>query len=330
MQVMHTDNVAALLGGENIPRRIAVRDGHIEAAKTRDEEVHSLSRLGEMVRVSRGHVVYSRDPIELMDICIRTNDPAAWKAMCDDLLCGCVPEGAIGAYFDARPESAAGLVRSLVDAVDVFHAVSVVHALVTTLREAGQNVRDSISEGMRAPNGIKIVRLFATYSRTVPHNVRIDGLRMIGELIPTVDVVRGIVLDLVQRESVRKWDGADSDVVHALGHSPHLALVDTHTKKTFANILLDKVPKMPTVRRGPALVTLSRIVTWDPAGTFDVDACVVLAVDALISTKHVTRAGETTIRGASQLLHASSVPGGAVHVLADRLVHILDTNLNNM
>ena len=328
--MIDTDHIAALLGGNDIPRRIAVRDGHIEAATTRDEEVHPLSRLGELVRASRGHVIYSRDHVELMDCCIRTNDPAAWKAMCDDLVHGCVPEGSIGTYFDARPESAVGLVRSLVDAVDIFHAVSVVQALVTTLCEAGQNVRDSISDGMRAPNGIKIVRLFATHSRTVPHNVRIETLRAIGELVPTVDVARGIILDLMQRESARKWDGADTDVVHVLGHCSHLALVDTQTRIKFANILLDKIPKMPTVRRGPALVTLSRIVTWDSAGTFDVDACVSVAVDALVSTKHVARAEETTIRGASQVLHASSVPGGAVHVLADRLVHILDTRQINM
>jgi hypothetical protein len=321
---MNTENVAALIGGTDIPRRIAIRNGRIESAKMRDEEIHPLSRLGELVKASRGHVVYSRDHIELIDCCICTNDPEAWKAMCDDILCGCVPEGSIGTYFDARPESAVGLVRSLVDASDIVHSISIVQVLVVTLRESSKNVLDSISKGMEAPNGIKIVRLFATHSRTLPHPLRIDALRAIGELIPTIDVARGIVLKLVETETARKWDGADTDVVHVLGHSLHLALVDTSTKQALARILLEKIPKMPTVRRGPALVTLSRIVMWDASGTFDTDACTSLAVDALVSTKHVARAEEMTIRGASHLLHASSVPGGAVHVLSDRLMHMLD------
>ena len=321
---MNVENVAALIGGTNIPRRIAIRDGHIGSAKTRDEEIHPLSRLGELVRASRGHVVYSRDHIELIDCCICTNDPEAWKAMCDDILCGCVPEGSFGTYFDARPDSAVGLIRSLVDASDIFHCISIVHVLVVTLRESSPKVLDSISKGMNAPNGLKIARLFATHSRTLPHALRVDALRAIGKLIPTIDVARGIVSELVERESARQWDGADTDVVHILGHCSHLALVDTPTKQALARILLDKIPNMPTVRRGPALVALSRIIVWDAAGTFDTDACISLAVDALVSTKHVARAEDTTIRGASLLLHASSVPGGAVNVLADRLAHMLD------
>jgi hypothetical protein len=319
--MLSADTVSLILcGTSDIPRRVAVRDGRIEHATTRDEEVHCLSRLGEIVKSARGDVVYSRDHIELMDVCIRSNDPAAWKAMCDDIVHGCVPDRSIGEYFDARHESAAGLVRSLINATCIEHAISIVQSMTVAFRESGHGTHAAISEGMHAPNGILVVRLFATHARTMPHAIKNDALRALGKLIPTTNVARGIVLDLLAKAASSKWDGVDNDVVHVLGHCPHISLLETDAKISFGKALLESIPKMPTARRGPALHTLSRVVEC----VGNVDACIALAVDALQSTKNSNRAEESTIRGAARVLRAASVAGGGVHVLADRLLYVLD------
>lgn len=307
---------------DNIPRRAALRDGRIEAAATRDEEVHRLSRLCELVRSSHGHIIYSRDPHELMGVCLRTNDRAAWKAMCDDIACGCVPEGFFGAFFETHHESAVGIVRSLTDASDIVHSISIVHVLVVTLRESSEVVRSRIAEGMHAPNGVRVVRLFATHARAVPHAERDATLKVMGSLIPTIDVARGIVLEIVASAGSSKWSGADNDVVHALGHCPLLSKIDDETKRKFAEVVIAAIPRMPTVRRGPALCTLASVM--GPAT--NMNECVHLAVNTLLSTAGATRAEEVTMRGAARVLRTASDPRGAVHILADRLLHVLDVS----
>jgi hypothetical protein len=306
---------------DNIPRRAALRDGRIEAAATRDEEVHCLSRLCELVRSSHGYTIYSRDPRELLGSCLRTNDRAAWKAMCDDIACGCVPEGFFRAFFETQPELAVGIVRSLVDASDIVHSVSIVHVLVVTLREASEIVRSRIAEGMHAPNGVRVVRLFATHARAVPHASRDATLNVLGALIPTIDVVRGIVGEVITSAG-SKWSGADNDVVHALGHCPLLSKIDDETKRKFAEVVIAAIPRMPTVRRGPALCTLACVM----GPTTNANDCIQLAVNTLVSTANATRAEEITMRGAARVLRVASEPGGAVHVLADRLLHVLDVS----
>lgn len=307
---------------DNIPRRAALRDGRIEAAATRDEEVHCLSRLCELVRSSHGHIIYSRDAHELLGLCLRTNDRAAWKAMCDDIACGCVSEGFFGTFFETQPELAVGIVRSLADASGIVHSVSIVHVLVVTLRESSEVVRSKIAEGMHAPNGVRVVRLFATHARAVPHAERDATLKVLGALIPTIDVVRGIALEIVASAGSSKWSGADNDVVHALGHCPLLSKIDDETKRTFAEVVIAAIPRMPTVRRGPALCTLASVM----GQATNMNECINLAVNTLVSTAGATRAEEVTMRGAARVLCAASDPGGAVHILADRLLHVLDVS----
>jgi hypothetical protein len=324
--MIQASDISAILGvSGKVPRRAAVRDGRLVQADAASEEVHCLSRVCELVTASLGNAVHSRIPTELLESCLATNDPGAWKALCEDIASGCVPVGTFGDYFNAHPGQVGGLVRSLIDARSAVHSVSVVRALSFVLAECTARVRSEIAACMHSGRGTAAVQVFTTHAHTLPHDVRLAAFEAFGEVIPSTDVAQGIALRLAAHMQANEWTGSDNDAVHVLSCCKHLSNIDTPAKRALADALVHAIPKMPATKRGPALRTLAKVIHPHE----DCEASIVVAVDAMLGAAAAAHSEESTTCGAGEVLRAASFPNSPMHMLASRLLRALAQNNQN-
>lgn len=297
------DALFSVFTGDNtrsLPRRakLSKEEGYLEEVSNKDEEVHTLSRLCEILREWKKEPIYSRNAQELLRDCMRDNEPKGWRALSEDIMRHIITSVELTAYFQENPEAACSFMRCMVESKSSEHAASIAMVLSASLHVMNATAIKAFKASLGHGRAIKAIKTFASHCRTLPVGVRLMANESFGRILDSQDLVQPILDDLISTNLFQKDPAAVYDVICILAHSPIASVAPMNPE--FTKQLINLCTQTPPPRRGPLLRMLSKAPPEDP-----------LPLEPLIAPSlhnlNSLRDAATLIRvmyPSSQLLHA--------------------------
>jgi hypothetical protein len=247
-------------GGTVPPRRAVLKKGVIcEKSSADDEEVDVISRTCDILRVAFEISVVPRESGELMGACIKTNDPAAWSAACDDIRLEKMDWDRAIAVACTVPDAAAVFVACLVNVQSHMHLVHAASVLTVFVPRTPPEMRTAFGKLLGLQLG-PFLEAFARCSGSVRRDVREAILMGIGKVLDIADVpeasVADMFVDILRRrkdELLRLFLNVPLRGAHLLAHRPELL-----------GMLLERARACPPAARYPLLGMTLKLSTGVP------------------------------------------------------------------
>lgn len=223
---MTDDALAAIRGALSgltgtLPRRAVVLPGGDLGDRVANPglpEVPAVSLACEALRRAAGEPVFSRSTRHLLEQCLATNDPGAWRALLDDEATGDQDEGAAAAYW-ASPASLHRLVWCLAAAGSGTHLWLGVRALQGVLALTGKPGAHVLGLAFHHQFP-ELVRTLSKRCKDISADQRAYAIATLGRLIAWCDIPH----DSLARMLGTALDGAPDDVLRLFVHAPMPAL----------------------------------------------------------------------------------------------------------
>lgn len=216
-----------------------------------------LSRLCELIRESRGEQIYSRDPSTLLRVCLQSNDEKAWKALCDDVMCGLVDGNQFRRYFEERPEDVCGFVLRIQGAVSVVQCACIVRVFSECVCQLSDEATGLLCNSLRYGHGTTFLASFATHVKCLPSKARTTSLVALGNCIVIEDV-----FDILAKHTCDSIDSHPhaEDLLTILMASPCASRI-CQVSRDSMTIIHSLALQTPVSRRAPFLKALSYMAT---------------------------------------------------------------------
>ena len=253
--------IRRVFGGAQVvpPRRAVLRKGAVvEKSSAAEEEVDVLSRTCDILRMAFQIPVVPRESGELLGMCLKTNAPAAWAAVCDDIRLEKIDWDRAVAVASSVPDAAAVLVACLTNAQTHLHLVHVTSALAVFVPRTPPEMRATFGRTL----GLQLAPFLETFARcgsSLRRDVREAMLAGISKLLDIADVpetsVAETLMDILRRrkdELVRLFLNVPLGPA-LLAHRPDLL-----------GALFERARLCPPVARYPLLGLLVKLAAATP------------------------------------------------------------------
>ena len=204
------------LGG-TLPRRaVVLHNGEVadRAAHPHLPEVTAVSLACEALRRAAGEPVFSRVTPRLLEQCLASNDPGAWRALLDDEATGDLDTEAATAFWDS-PANLHRLVWCLVRAptgTDLWVGVRAMQGVLALTGKAGAHVL-GLAFHHQFPD---LVRALSRRCKDVSAEQRAYVIATLGRLIAWCDIAPASLADMLGRA----LEGPVDDVLRLFVHAP--------------------------------------------------------------------------------------------------------------
>ena len=263
--------VRSLMRGRNgaaLPRRAVLPDPDGGVAERADHadlpEARVLSHICDLARAASGQRVLPRDTRTLMAVCLRDNDPDAWRAWFQDRRTRDVEWAAVRETF-AEAGACETLIKCVVASTTPVHLLCIlylvgdlVHAAEPELLVAAQSILDNVTRAI-CPFVKQVTETTRRLLRSAPRAEIEFVLRGLGKLFALARVPPSALAPCL-RSALEI--GADMEVLHVFTQAPLTPLRECIPDLTTR--VLDCADKCPPQRRYVPLAIVARLVHDDP------------------------------------------------------------------
>lgn len=250
--------IRRVFGGVQVvpPRRAVLRKGAVcEKSNANEEEIDALSRTCDILRIAFDIAVVPRESGELLGMCLKTNAPAAWAAVCDDIRLENIDWTRALAVASSVPDAAAVLVACLINAQSHIHLVHATSALVVFVPRTPPEMRTTFGRLL----GLQLGPLLDTFVRcgsSLRRDVREAMLTGVGRLLDIADVPETSVADTLMDILKRRKD----ELVRLFLNVPLGPAILAH-RPDLLGALFERARLCPPVSRYPLLALLVKLAT---------------------------------------------------------------------
>lgn len=188
------------------PRRAVLRKGAVgEKSNANEEEIDVLSRACDILRMAFDIDVVPRETGELLALCLKTNAPTAWAAVCDDIRLEKIDWARALAVASSVPDAAAVLVACLVNAQSHLHLLHATSALVVLVPRTPPEMRTTFGRLLGLQLG-PFLETFVRCGSSLRRDVREAMLTGVGRLLDIADVPETSIADSLMEILKRRKD----------------------------------------------------------------------------------------------------------------------------
>ena len=247
-------------GAQTVPPRRAVLKKGVVAEKSNaaEEEVEALSRTCDILRIAFDIPVVPRESGELLGMCLKTNAPAAWAAVCDDIRLEKIDWDRAVAVASSVPDAAAVLVACLINAQTHLHLVHAASALVVFVPRTPPEMRTTFGRLLGLQLG-PFLEAFVRCGSSLRRDVREAMLTGIGRLLDIADVPEASVADMLMDILRRRKD----ELIRMFLNVPLGPALLAH-RPDLLGALFERARLCPPVARYPLLGLLVKLDAATP------------------------------------------------------------------
>lgn len=158
-------------------------------------EVSSVSLACEAVRRAGGEAIYPRHTAQLMQLCLSTNDPSAWRALLADATTGDLDLEA--ARLQLGGDNAALLVRRLTESSSGMHMWTVIRFMQLIMPAMPVSVVSKLAQAFQQLFG-DIVKALTKRVRDVSVDMRASAITELGKLMVWTDIPESDLAEMLE------------------------------------------------------------------------------------------------------------------------------------